>query len=117
MSGLHLSFFFGTEILTVLMNVVKPQYDTQDEEANLQFLLVLVLSSDFDIRLSQFFCLHQYSFQSLKNLDKEDPGQARARLRGVRGYLVKLPLHFLEKEDLRPPVGSSEFFVSEGVFT
>lgn len=28
------------------MNVVKPQYDTQDEEANLQFLLVLVLSSD-----------------------------------------------------------------------
>lgn len=52
MSGLHLSFFFGTEILTVLMNVVKPQYDTQDEEANLQFLLVLVLSSDFDIRLS-----------------------------------------------------------------
>lgn len=54
MSGLqlHFSFFFGTEILTVLMNVVKPQYDTQDEEANLQFLLVLVLSSDFDICLS-----------------------------------------------------------------
>lgn len=57
------------------------------------------------------------AYKSLKNLDKEDPGQARARLRGVRGYLVKLPLHFLEKEDLRPPVGSSEFFVSEGVFT
>lgn len=53
MSGLqlHFSFFFGTEILRELMNVVKPQYDTQDE-ANLQFLLVLVLSSDFDICLS-----------------------------------------------------------------
>ena len=57
------------------------------------------------------------SFQNLKRLAVEDPGEARARLRGVRGYLVQLPLRFLEKEDLRPPVGSSEYFVSAGVFT
>ena len=57
------------------------------------------------------------SFQNLKRLAVEDPGEARVRLRGVKGYLVQLPLRFLEKEDLRPPVGSSEYFVSEGVFT
>lgn len=57
------------------------------------------------------------AYKSLKSLDREDPGEARARLRGVKGYLVQLPLQFLEKEDLRPPVGSSEFFVSDGVFT
>ena len=57
------------------------------------------------------------SFQSLPRLAVEDPREARARLRGVRGYLVQLPLRFLEKEDLRPPVGSSEYFVSDGVFT
>jgi len=57
------------------------------------------------------------TYKNLKRLAVEDPGEARARLRGVRGYLVQLPLRFLEKEDLRPPVGSSEYFVSAGVFT
>ena len=60
---------------------------------------------------------HTDPFQRRKSLAAEDPGEARARLRGVRGYLVQLPLRFLEKEDLRPPVGSSEYFVSDGVFT
>lgn len=60
---------------------------------------------------------HACLFQSLKGLAAEDPGEARARLRGVRGYLVQLPLRFLEKEDLRPPLLSSENLVSDLVFT
>jgi len=57
------------------------------------------------------------NYKSLRSLATEDPGEARARLRDIRGYLVQLPLHFLEKEDLRPPIGSSEYMVPEGVFT
>lgn len=80
---------------------------------NLIYILFIILfKSDL---LNKF--LSCFSFQNLKRLAVEDPGKARARLRGVRGYLVQLPLCFLEKEDLRPPVGSSEYFVSDGVFT
>lgn len=68
---------------------------------------ILVFSSS-----AYFFLL-----QNLKSLAKEDPGEARARLRNVKGYLVQLPLHFLEKEDLRPPIGSQEYIVPGGVFT
>lgn len=57
------------------------------------------------------------TYKSLKSLAKEAPGQARTRLRDVRGYLVELPLHFLENEDLRPPIGSSEYMVPAEVFT
>ncbi|KAL9984962.1 hypothetical protein ACROYT_G007309 [Oculina patagonica] len=57
------------------------------------------------------------SYKSLKSLAAQDPREARARLRGVRGYLVQLPLYFLEKEDLRPPLLSSENLVSDEVFT
>ncbi|CAH3173881.1 unnamed protein product [Porites lobata] len=57
------------------------------------------------------------TYKNLRRLAVEDPGEARARLRDVRGYLVEQPLYFLEKENLRPPIGSSEFFVSDEVFT
>ena len=80
-------------------------------ELNLH-LFIILFKSDL---LNKF--LSCFSFQNLKRLAVEDPGKARARLRGVRGYLVQLPLCFLEKEDLRPPVGSAEYFVSDGVFT
>jgi len=56
------------------------------------------------------------TIKGLKSLAKDDPGQARVRLRDVRGYLVELPLHFLENEDLRPPIVSSEYMVPT-VFT
>lgn len=57
------------------------------------------------------------TIKGLKSLAKDDPGQARVRLRDVRGYLVELPLHFLENEDLRPPIVSSEYMVPTEVFT
>ena len=68
------------------------------------------------IFLSKLFCLNRYSFQSRKHPDEKDPGAARVRLQGVRGYLVEFPLYFLDQEDLRPPVNSSEFYVPEEVF-
>ena len=47
----------------------------------------------------------------------ESPHAARRGLSDVRGHLVLLPLHFLEQEDLRPPMGTSEFLVSSEVFS
>ena len=55
--------------------------------------------------------------QTFKGLAMESPHAARRGLSDVRGHLVLLPLHFLEQEDLRPPMGTSEFLVSSEVFS
>lgn len=46
-----------------------------------------------------------------------DKREVRDLLRQVRGHLVMLPLHFMENEDLRPSVGTSEYLLSSNVFT
>lgn len=46
-----------------------------------------------------------------------DKREVHDLLRQVRGHLVMLPLHFMENEDLRPSVGTSEYLLSSYVFT
>ncbi|EDO43750.1 predicted protein [Nematostella vectensis] len=56
-------------------------------------------------------------FKMIEPLVDKDRAAARESVKSIRGNLVTLPLHFMEREDLRPPIGSSEYLVSSGVFT
>lgn len=60
---------------------------------------------------------HLREIASSPDLASENPGEAREKLARVRGFLVQYPLHFLNEENLLPPLNCKEGMVPMEVWT